>query len=115
MMPPVHWDTIITGLISAAILWGVRAMTKALKDYSAESKAWRASMDKKLDTINDATQATMRTQLLHMSEKYLTRGWVTSEERSALCDMHDKYAALNANGFIDGYMARVNQLPDKEI
>jgi hypothetical protein len=50
-----------------------------------------------------------------MSEKYLTRGWVTSEERSALCDMHDKYAALNANGFIDGYMARVNQLPDKEI
>jgi len=114
-MPPIHWDTIITGLISAAILWGVRTLTKALKDYSAESKAWRTSMDVKLDAIADATQTTMRTQLLHMSEKYLTRGWVTPEERAALCDMHAKYAALNANGFIDGYMQRVNQLPDKEI
>jgi hypothetical protein len=112
---PVHWDTIITGLISAAILWGIRMLAKALKDYSAESKAWRSNMDCKLDAITDATQTTMRTQLLHMSEKYLTRGWVTPEERAALCDMHDKYAALNANGFIDGYMARVNQLPDKEI
>lgn len=37
MMPPVHWDTIITGLISAGILGGVRALIKAFKDYSAES------------------------------------------------------------------------------
>ena len=114
-MPPIHWDTVITGLISAAILWGVRTMTKALKDYSAESHAWRSSLDTKLDAITDATQTTMRTQLLHMSEKYLTRGWVTPEERAALCDMHAKYAALHANGYIDGYMQRVNQLPDKEI
>ena len=114
-MPPVHWDTIVTGLISAAILAGIRALTKALKDYSAESHAWRSSLDTKLDAITDATQTTMRTQLLHMSEKYLTRGWVTPEERAALCDMHAKYAALHANGYIDGYMQRVNQLPDKEI
>jgi len=114
-MPPVHWDTIVTGLISAAILWGVRTMTKAIKSYDAESRAWRSSLDTKLDAITDATQTTMRTQLLHMSEKYLTRGWVTPEERAALCDMHAKYAALHANGYIDGYMQRVNQLPDKEI
>lgn len=112
---PVHWDTIVTGLISAAILAGVRAMTKAFKDYSAESHAWRKKIDTKLDDLNNATQTTMRTQLLHMSEKYLTRGWVTPEERSALCDMHEKYAALNANGFIDGYMERVGRLPDREI
>lgn len=111
----VHWDTVITGLISAAILWGVRTLTKALKDYGTESKAWRSSLDTKLDAITDATQTTMRTQLLHMSEKYLTRGWVTPEERAALCDMHAKYAALHANGYIDGYMQRVSQLPDKEI
>ncbi len=115
MAMAIHWDTIITGLISAAILAGIRALTKALKDYSAESKAWRTSMDVKMDAIADATQTTMRTQLLHMSEKYLTRGWVTPEERAALCDMHVKYSALNANGFIDGYMQRVQQLPDKEI
>lgn len=114
-MPPIHWDTIVTGLISAAILWGVRTMTKVIKSYGAESRAWRSSLDAKLDAITDATQTTMRTQLLHMSEKYLTRGWVTPEERAALCDMHAKYAALHANGYIDGYMQRVSQLPDKEI
>lgn len=115
MMPPIHWDTIITGLISAAILAGIRALTKALKDYSAESKAWRSSLDTKLDAITDATQTTMRTTILHYAEKYLERGWVTPEERASLFDMHAKYAALHANGYIDGYMQRVNQLPDKEI
>jgi hypothetical protein len=57
----------------------------------------------------------MRTTILHYAEKYLERGWVTPEERASLFDMHHKYSSLNANGFIDGYMARVSQLPDKEI
>lgn len=114
-MPPVHWDTIVTGLMSAAILSVIRALAKALRDYSVESKAWRSSMDNKLDAITDATQTTMRTSILHYAEKYLTRGWVTPEERASLFDMHAKYAALNANGYIDGYMERVGRLPDKEI
>lgn len=71
--------------------------------------------DKKLDALTDATQTTMRTSMLHYIEKYLTRGWITPEERSSLNDMHNKYAALNANGFIDGYMRRIEQLPDREI
>ena len=34
----IHWDTIITGLISAAILAGIRMLTKALKEiYEAFS------------------------------------------------------------------------------
>lgn len=84
--------------------------------------SWRAeiielmdSQDGKLDTLTDATQTTMRTTLLHYIEKYLTRGWITPEERASLIDMHNKYAALNANGFIDGYMNRISKLPDREI
>lgn len=84
--------------------------------------AWRKDMvklmdsqDGKLDNLTDATQTTMRTTLLHYIEKYLTRGWLTTEERSSLNDMHEKYAALNANGFIDGYMRRIESLPDREI
>jgi hypothetical protein len=114
-MPPVHWDTILTGLISAAILWGVRTMTKVIKSYGAESRAWRSSLDGKLDVLTDATQTTMRTTILHYAEKYLERGWVTPEERASLFDMHQKYSSLHANGFIDGYMARVEKLPDREI
>ena len=84
--------------------------------------SWRAeivklmdSQDGKLDSLTNATQTTMRTELLHLSEKYLTRGWITPEERAAISDMHAKYAALNANGYIDGYMRRVDSLPDREI
>lgn len=84
--------------------------------------SWRAEIvelmdtqDEKLDALTDATQTTMRTSLLHYIEKYLTRGWITPEERASLIDMYNKYAALNANGFIDGYMNRIAKLPDREI
>lgn len=84
--------------------------------------SWRAevielmdSQGEKLDNLTNATQTTMRTTLLHYIEKYLTRGWLTQEERSSLTDMHAKYSALNANGLIDGYMRRIESLPDKEI
>lgn len=84
--------------------------------------SWRAeivklmdSQDGKLDSLTNATQTTMRTTLLHYIEKYLTRGWLTPEERSSLMDMHKKYSALNANGLINGYMARIAELPDREI
>ena len=95
------------------------AETEAKRKAEAE---WRdgvnssmADIDAKLDMLNDATQTTMRATLLHYIEKYLTRGWVTPEERASLMDMHAKYAALNANGFIDGYMERVSELPDRDI
>lgn len=103
--------TIVTGIVG----WLVKTLLDDLREYVHESKVWRTGMDSKVDAINDATQATMRTQILHMSEKYLTRGWLTPEERAALVDMHAKYAALNANGYIDGYMQRIQGLPDKEI
>ena len=95
---------------------------KHVAEDRADWYAWRTAMverldaqDKKLDALADATQTTMRTSLLHYIEKYLTRGWITPEERASLIDMHNKYAALNANGFIDGYMKRIAKLPDREI
>lgn len=137
-------DNAITGFVawaaqiaSAVIVTALTAQIKARQDEAerkrdeaqaetdAKRKAeaeWRervegsvAGIDAKLDALNEATQTTMRTTLLHYIEKYLTRGWVTPEERASLMDMHRKYAALNANGFIDGYMARVAELPDREI
>lgn len=106
---------VVTTCITGGVGWLIKAVLDMLRDYIASSKAWRERMDKKVDAINDATQANMRATLLHYIEKYLTRGWITPEERSALADMHAKYAALKANGYIDGYMQRIQDLPDKEI
>ena len=67
-----------------------------------------------MDTLMDATQTTMRTELVHLYEKYTTRGWLTPEERAAWYDMHDKYSAMGFNGFIDSYRAKLDALPDRE-
>lgn len=112
-MPSI--ETIIQIILTAVITVVVTRTTAQLVDYRTESRTWRESMVKKVDLINQATQATMRTELIHLSEKFLTRGWVTPEERAALMDMHAKYAALGANGLINGYIARIDLLPDREI
>lgn len=105
-------QTVLTGVVG----WAVKSLLDQIKLYREESKEWRSSMDSKVEHINDAVQANMRTNILHYCEKYLHRGWVTSEELSSLVDLHEKYTALNDhNGFIDGYMARVNELQIKEI
>ena len=105
-------QTILTGIIG----WAVKTILDQLKSYGEESKKWRSNIDDKIDNINNATQATMRTTILHYCEKYITRGWVTSEELSSLLDMHEKYTALNDhNGFINGYVDRVNKLETREL
>lgn len=122
-------STVIVTALTAQIKARQDAAERKREEAQAETDAkrraeaeWRervegsvAGIDAKLDVLNEATQTTMRTTLLHYIEKYLTRGWVTPEERASLMDMHRKYAALNANGFIDGYMRRVAELPDREI
>lgn len=108
----IIFQTALTGVVG----WAVKLVLDSLKAYRDESKAWRKSMDKKMDGIQDATQATMRTTILHYCEKYLTRGWVTSEELDSLLDMHKKYTVINPNnGFINGYVQRVQELEIREI
>ena len=96
----------------------LRAVTQDFDDWHE----WRAAMvecmgeqDKKLDALTDGVQTTMRTDLIHLYEKFTTRGWITPEERAAWHDMHTKYSALNANGLIDSYSAKLDELPDREI
>ena len=109
-------EILIQTALTAAVGWAVKVVLDKLKEYAKESKEWRSSMGAKLDSINDATQANMRTNILHYCEKYLNRGWITSEELASLTDMHEKYSVLNDhNGFINGYMNRVNNLEVKEI
>ncbi len=108
----VIFQTVLTGMVG----WLTKLVLDMLKSYSDESKAWRKAMDDKVDGIGDATQATMRTTILHYCEKYITRGWITSEELSSLLDMHKKYTVINPkNGFIDAYVERVKQLEIREI
>lgn len=105
-------QTVLTGIIG----WAIKNILDSFKTYREESKEWRSNIDDKIDNISSATQATMRTTILHYCEKYINRGWVTSEELASLLDMHRKYSTLNDhNGFINGYVDRVNNLDIREI
>ena len=127
IQPLVSWvapiaSTIIVTAATASINQQVAKSQRTADERHAETEAkrraeadWMRDVSSKLDCLTDATQTTMRATLLHYIEKYLTRGWLTPEERAALVDMHHKYSALNANGLIDGYMARIAELPDREI
>lgn len=116
MQVEIPLELLLNTILTGAVGWIVKSVLDELKSYRQESKQWRTDMDAKVDSINDATQANMRTNILHYCEKYLSRGWVTSEELRSLIDLHEKYTTLNDhNGFINGYMDRVQQLEIREI
>lgn len=116
MVVNVPLGLIVQSFLTGMVGWFVKALLDSLASYRKESKEWRNSLDERIDGIGDATQATMRTTILHYCEKYITRGWVTSEELSSLLDMHSKYKVIKKdNGFIDGYIERVNALETREL
>lgn len=131
----VHWDTIITGLISAAILWGVRTMTKVIKNYGAESRAWRSGitnrlndMEGKLDELEKKQNRSIsqqavqiRSDIVHKCHRYLDDlGRASSEEKETLNDAYEKYCEFcedldMENDFIDLLVQRVMELPEREV
>ena len=104
-------QTALTALIGLI----VGSLYKHALDYFKSGKEWRTQTGAKIDKLADAQQSTMRATLIHNSEKYFERGWITPEERASWCDMHDRYSALGANGLIETYRNKIDALPDREI
>lgn len=105
-------QTILTGIIG----WIIKASLDKLKEYQDESKQWRDQIDKKLDTISNATKADMRVNIVYSCEKCLRRGWITSEEFSSIMNLYERYTELiGKNGFVSEYLSRIEELEIKEI
>ena len=115
-------DLILPTAITTIVGILVKGLFDLLKGYISDSVTWRGKIDQKLDaqsermnTLMDATQTTMRAQLIHNAEKYFERNWITPEERASWCDMHERYSALGANGLIETYRHKIDALPDRDI
>lgn len=115
-------DLILPTAVTTVVGILVKSLFDMLRKYIDASTDWRKNVDVKLDTqaaktntLMDATQTTMRAQLIHNAEKYFERDWITPEERASWCDMHDRYSALGANGLIETYRHKIDALPDREI
>lgn len=109
--------SIATGIVVA---WANRRATRWEDRRKAERELDRAehemlmehlaAYDKKLDKVVSAQQKSMRSDLMHRSEKYITRGWITPEEHLAMYDLYEAYEGLGKNGFIRAYMQKIDKL-----
>lgn len=109
------WGALAQAAMTALVTLLVGGLYRKATAYFAGSVEWRRELKGDMDALKEATQATMRAQLLHNAEKYLDRGWLTPEERASWHDMHSKYSALGFNGLIDSYSAKLDKLPDRVI
>lgn len=114
-------------LLLALFIWwayGARLRRKETQQKSderqeqmlTEIRTGFENLSGRVDNLQDAQAATMRTQLIHYAEKYFERGWFTVEEHKSWHDMHERYSAIvGENGFIDTYKKKLDNLPEKEL
>lgn len=116
-----HAELIITTAITGAVGWLVKAVLDAIKGYTAESRAWRKSMTKQVDTISESLVCVMRGDLIHKAHRYVDdKGYASIEEKDSWHEEWTQYQAVcPKNGFIDTLAEQVMSLPehpiDKEI
>lgn len=112
--------TAATASINAHLQRSQRVADERHAETEAKRKAeaeWRERIEESVAALKsdvaqtkDAQQSNMRQSLIHAYEKYVTRGWLTTEELSAWLDMHDKYSAMGFNGLIDTYRQNIVKL-----
>jgi len=108
-------ELVYTTVVTTVVGLAVTSLWKKLSDYTKQSFGWRDEMRNQMSALLRAQQTTMRATLIHNAEKYFERGWLTPEERASWCDMHDQYSSLGANGLIETYRHKLDELPDRII
>lgn len=111
MQVEIQWATVVTSLTIAALTWLAGMVGRWAKEGVERDKR----LDAKLDALTRATQVNMRQSLIHTFEKYWQRQWVTPEERAAWVDTYEAYHCLGANGLIESYRKKLDDIEDKEI
>lgn len=121
-------STIIITWLTAVINRRMDESKKDAEQEASERRAWRASVDEKLteqdgkiDTLLDLTCSQNRSDVVHKCHRYLDDlGCASSEEKQALWAQHEDYKRVcDANGienhFVEQLVARVMELPEREI
>lgn len=118
---------IITGCTALINRWIEQSKKDAQREED-ERRAWRASVDerlheqdRKIDTMLDLSCSQNRSDVVHKCHRYLDDlGCASSEEKQALWAQHEDYKRIcDANGienhFVEQLVARVMELPEREI
>lgn len=131
---PIASTVIITWLTALINKWMGESKKERQREES-ERKEWRGGVDKALKELNDkladvddkvnrstgVQAANVRSDIIHKAHRYLDDlGRASTEEKEALADEHKQYSQFCAdldidNDFIDGLVARVMELPEREV
>lgn len=133
LAPIVTWaapiaSTLIITWLTALINRRMDESKRDAKREEDERRAWRASVDQrlqdqdgKIDTLLDLSCSQNRSDVVHKCHRYLDDlGCASSEEKQALWAQHEDYKRIcDANGienhFVEQLVARVMELPEREI
>lgn len=107
---------VLTTCITGAVGWLVKAVLDQLKEYRAESKAWREGLDERVDAMNDSLICVMRGDLIHKAHRYVDdKGYASIEEKESWHEEWTQYQSIcPRNGFIDALAEQVMALPEHE-
>ena len=124
---PIASTLVITWLTAEIKRW-IEHREKDSEKEADERKRWRAGVDEKLDeqdrkidTLLDLSCSQNRSDVVHKCHRYLDDlGCASSEEKQALWAQHEDYKRIcDANGienhFVEQLVARVMELPEREI
>ena len=113
-----HWFEIIFGLISAGLLAYFRNLDKKFQQYK-EAFEKLNPLQKQIDIENkkfEALKEDYGERLINLCREYLERGYLTSDEFSALTAMWKTYhEGLKGNGRGQDFYERVCELPIRDI
>ncbi len=125
----IQWAAPIVSTALTAYLTSLIARSERKTDVKRKAEAeWRDRVDKRLTDIEGkqdrsiaAQAAQTRSDIVHKCHRYLDDlGKASTEEKHALHDEHEQYTQFCTdlgidNNFIDCLVARVMELPEREV
>lgn len=68
---------------------------------------------KQIRILMKSQQAQMRTKLLELYDKYISRGWLSDDELADWENQYQAYHSLGQNGILDARRQQLLSLPNK--
>lgn len=96
-------EVLIAIITSGALVTVLNFVFTLLKDLYDRRKGLRAAMRILLDD-----------RLCHLGEKYLSQGFITTEQLKIFEKMHTAYKSLGGNGYHKTLKAKIDNLPIKD-
>lgn len=87
----------------------------AKADEEDDRKKELDEINEKMDVLREALQISLFDRIKYIAKAHIERCWISVEDLEDLERMHKVYhnkEKLNGNGFLDGLMAKVRELPN---